>query len=852
MPEAVTDGPLAGLRVLDLGHYYAGPMAAMLLADQGADVVRVMRPEGPELPAPQHRVLNRNKRLLELDLATSEGREHARALALRADVVIESFRPGVMARHGLDRASLAQENPGLVTLSLPGFASSDTERASLQAWEGVVAAAASLFDTELRRHLNFPPLPIPAPICSAFGSLHGAIAVVAALVARERGHAGTHIEVPLVNAGLSTCTRTFVYDGGRLRVEPNGSSELPSAVAALALDPDDDEATRREKAAGLGALAPPIFTTHPYTSADGRRLMLMPIKPEMAERFFTILGLMVQLRSEGFVIESPWERIDLGSGNNLASSWTLTRENSLRVIECVQERIAREPADHWQATFAAAGIPVAYLRTREEWMRDPHVEAAGLIAPMNDGSTTIRASGTIADVTNRDGERPRFAAREPESVRHEAIATLFGEAEAKSPSTRTPDRREAREPTRKSDLLSGVRVLDLCNVVAGPNAAYTLAQFGADVVRVEPPKSFNLPMHLEWTLEVNQGKRSVILDLGTTPGREAFARLVRWADIVVHNRLDDVAERLGMTAAQLQAINSDVVVCQNSAFGGSIASAWDAVPGYDPMPNLATGLDAAAGSPEAPRAMTEIFADLMGGLGTGFASVLGLYQRETTGVAGAGRSSLVRGAHHYQLTELIDSGGTSLSDADRRDANEIWWQRLYACRDRWIFVGARSDRRAALAHVVTGREDADAEALENAIREKDASHWLELFAEHDIGCHRVLNLGELLDDPRPVDNDAADELAGGALEILRWDEHPSGLPLLLPAPAWVLIGTDRSYRRLQPTARVGAHTRDVLRELGYDEEKIDRLYSLRVAHDFLPAIGSPAAFFHQPERPRDE
>ena len=844
MSELASTGPLHGLRVLDLGHYYAGPMAAMLLADQGAEVVRVMRPEGPELPNAQHRVLNRNKKIVTIDLGSDAGRQRAQALAARADVVVESFRPGVMARHGLDHASLVEANPGLVHLSLPGFASHDAERAGIQAWEGVVSAAAALQATELRQRLGFPPLSIPAPICSAFASMHGAIAVAAALIARERTGSGTRIEVPLVNAGISTCTRSFVYDGGRLRAEITGSSTLPAPVAALALQPEDDEATRSEKMSGLGALAPPIFTTHPYLTADGRRLMVMPIKPEMAQRFFSILGLENQLKREGFAFESPWERIDLGEGNNLASSWTLSRERSLRVIECVQERIRSASGDHWQATFAAAGIPVAYLRTRKEWMTDPTVAAAGLVTQMADGNEPLHVSGVVADVTGPDGQRPQFVAREPEAVAESEIDTLFAGSGAA--------RASAEPHARKSVLLDGVKVLDLCNVVAGPNAAYTLAQLGADVVRVEPPRSFNLPMHLEWTLEVNQGKRSAILDLTTTPGREAFARLVEWADVVVHNRLDEVAERLGMTATQLQAIAPDVVVCQNSAFGGSVPSAWDAVPGYDPMPNLTTGLDAATGSAEAPRPMTEIFADLMGGLGTGFAATLGLYQRVKTGFAGEGRSSLARGAHHYQLTELIE-GATATSMSENGSAPApIWWQRPYACRDGWLFVGARADRTLDLANAVAGHDEAGEERLEAAFREKDRSHWIAVLAERDVGCHPILDLGDLLADPRPVDNASADERAEGALEILRWDDHPSGLPITLPAPAWVQIGSDHAYRRLHPTRRIGADTREVLRDLGYDEEEIERLVALRVAHDFLPAIGSTELFFHHPETPDDE
>ncbi len=226
-------GPLAGLDIVDFGHYFAAPIASMLLADQGANVVRVLAPSGPELPQPQHRVLNRNKRVVNLDLRTTDGRAAARTLAERADVVIESFRPGVMARRTLDYASLAPSNPGLVYLSLPGFASTDSARADIQAWEGVVSAASALYTTGLRQRLNYPPLYVPAPICSTFAAMHGAIAVLAAIAHRDRTGCGALLEVPLVNAGISTCTRSFVYDGGKLRAETSPTSELPAFLVTF-------------------------------------------------------------------------------------------------------------------------------------------------------------------------------------------------------------------------------------------------------------------------------------------------------------------------------------------------------------------------------------------------------------------------------------------------------------------------------------------------------------------------------------------------------------------------------------------------------------------------------------------
>src|SRR5918993_3031308 len=126
------DRPLAGLKVVELARILAGPWAGQLLADLGADVVKVERPVtgddtrgwGPPFvdgDAAYFLSLNRNKRSVTLDLATEDGRRAARRLALASDVVVENFRPGLMERFGLDHASLSEEHPRLVYCSLTAF-----------------------------------------------------------------------------------------------------------------------------------------------------------------------------------------------------------------------------------------------------------------------------------------------------------------------------------------------------------------------------------------------------------------------------------------------------------------------------------------------------------------------------------------------------------------------------------------------------------------------------------------------------------------------------------------------------------------------------------------------------------
>lgn len=163
--------PLSHVRVLDFGHYLAGPLVGMMLADLGADVIRIDPPAGPRWKDPAFDMLSRGKRALTLDLKTASGRDTALDLVRRADVVIENFRPGVMERLGLGQDALRQANADIVSLSLPGFASTDPELGRLAAWEAVVAARTGQYtDMGLNRRLmGINPSFTPLGLASAYG-----------------------------------------------------------------------------------------------------------------------------------------------------------------------------------------------------------------------------------------------------------------------------------------------------------------------------------------------------------------------------------------------------------------------------------------------------------------------------------------------------------------------------------------------------------------------------------------------------------------------------------------------------------------------------------------------------------
>lgn len=199
-------GPLTGIRVVDLSSVVMGPLATGLLADLGADVVKVEPPEGdglrhagylPEpLQGPLYEHLNRGKQLVVADLGTPEGREVVRELCRTADVFSTNIRPAALARAGLDYDVLAADNPRLVYLSMVGFGSGGP-KAGLAAYDDLMQAEAGLAWAIGATSDDGDPRYVPFNLCDRMVGVYAFGCINAALVARERTGLGQHVEVPM-------------------------------------------------------------------------------------------------------------------------------------------------------------------------------------------------------------------------------------------------------------------------------------------------------------------------------------------------------------------------------------------------------------------------------------------------------------------------------------------------------------------------------------------------------------------------------------------------------------------------------------------------------------------------------
>lgn len=209
-PAGPSPGPLAGVRVADFSRVLAGPYATMLMADLGADVIKIEPPRGddtrrwapplgPDGRPTYFAAANRNKRSVVLDLTDPADLERALRLATSADVVVDNFRPGVMARFGLDHASLAARKPRVITCSITGFGSGAGAR--LPGYDLLVQAVGGLMS--ITGPAAGPATKVGVALVDVITGLHALTGIQAALWERERSGHGQHVEVDLLSSLLS-------------------------------------------------------------------------------------------------------------------------------------------------------------------------------------------------------------------------------------------------------------------------------------------------------------------------------------------------------------------------------------------------------------------------------------------------------------------------------------------------------------------------------------------------------------------------------------------------------------------------------------------------------------------------
>ncbi|MGE4238880.1 CaiB/BaiF CoA transferase family protein [Ramlibacter sp.] len=391
------------------------------------------------------------------------------------------------------------------------------------------------------------------------------------------------------------------------------------------------------------------------------------------------------------------------------------------------------------------------------------------------------------------------------------------------------------------NVLEGVRVLDFGRFIAGPFCAALLADYGADVIRIDrvggSEDRFILPVTPDGDgavyLQVNRNKRSITLDLDRREGREVVRRLLQGADVVVANMPQRTLESLGLDYESLRRLKPDIILTAASAFG--IAPAVRDRTGFDGVAQCMSGAVHVSGDPHQPIKSMVPVVDYGTAMSSAMGTMMALYERKSSGMGQEVTGSLMQTALNMSSGHLIEEAVLRLDrSATRNRAPQYAPSDIFRVKDGWIMtqvVGtamfkrwSRMIGRPDLASDVRFDDDAK-RGLQGELLGGWMSEWcarytraeaLSLLAEARLPAGPVNSPREVLADP--------DIRAAGAFQPMKVDGIEEPVPFVSPPVS--LSRTPPAIRR--PAPKAGEHTDAILREIGYPDEAIDALRRSRV------------------------
>jgi crotonobetainyl-CoA:carnitine CoA-transferase CaiB-like acyl-CoA transferase len=798
-----------GLRVVELGQGLAGSMPGMILADNGASVVKVEPPWGDWTRAQSgSRMWNRGKRSVVLDLREPNDRDVAARLAERADVLIESFRPGVADRFGLSWSALGDRNPRLVYCSISGFGPASTY-ADLPGYEGVVAAVSGhmvgldVLSGAVPGQDRDAPIYTAVPVASFAAAQLATQGVLAALLAREETGQGDHVTTSLVQGLAAILMRQEMARGG--------DSEASSAAWA---------AKRATPAMNAGIEL--CFMT--ALCQDGRYIQMCARQDHHFRAWLRALDL------EDRLDDPRYARAPMG----------VERVEDVAALESeIRACMKTRPRDEWMRTFIELDVGADPFLTPDEFLAHPQMVENGRVVTVDDPEVgPCRQVGPLALFT---GAQP-FSSRPAPTLgehTHQVLAELE-ETEATELDGLRPDPAPRTGAAHRTAYpLAGITILEVAYFLAGPLAATLLAEMGARVVKVEPPGGEPARRLGLQATKLFHGKESVVLDLKRPEGTAALMELVERADVFLHSFRPGVAERLGIDPESLLARNPGLVYVYAASYGSKGPQAGRAA--FHSTPNALVGsgiLQAGRGN----RPVDDSYPDPGSALGVATAVMLGLHRRQRTGAGQVVETTMLATTGYTMSPHLVRYSGVPewrLPDEGQHGVSAL--QRLYQCSEGWVYVGCRSEPEwRALTATLEGtewcadgrfadgpsRDDHDDElagALAATLATRSAEVWWRQARAHDAPLVAVSVL--------PKDGWMEQE------KLLIEADHPAFGNYWRP-PA--KVDFERFPARLAPACAAGEHSRSILAELGYDREAIDRLAATGVTQEWRPPESDPA------------
>lgn len=791
---------LDGVRVVDLGWGIAGGYATKLLADAGADVVKVELPDGDPLrgysasfsPVDDHGplfgFLNTTKRGVVLDYRTAEGRDRLLELYASADLVIERSEPGALEALGVGWESLASQRPDATMVSVSNFGRGGPWSQRPANEFTLMAIAGS---TATRGQPGRIPFNAGGRIGEWMGGLTAAVAATAALRRARRTGIGDHVDLSLLETITPTCTNVQTLWGSF-----TGDYDTKALLEVPSVEPTRD-----------GYVGFCVFTGQQWQD-----FTVLVGQPEWADD--------PQLATMGGRI---------AAGESIAGAvrdWTSARTTEEVVRDAILLRIPVAPIGN------GANLPELDQFT-QRGVYVPH-PGGGFVQPRVPYRNT-----THPPVAFRPA--PRLG-QHTDDVLGQLGAGAGSDAAARPAGT---------DPTASADALplDGVRVVDMTAFWAGPYGTLVLAALGADVIHIESVQrpdgmrfgSARTPADDQWWEygptfhHANVGKRSVTLDLTRPEGMELLHKLIGVSDALVENFSPRVIDQFGLDWDTVSALNPRLVMVRMPAFG--LDGPWRNRVGFAQTMEQVSGMCWLSGYPDTAPQLARGPSDPLAGLHAAYAVICGLHARERTGGGSFVEATMVETALNAAAEQVVEYSATGhLMSREANHHPHACPQGVYSgCDGRQIALSVETDQHwegllAAVPELELDRVPASA-ALADRFAARHAfderlSRWCADLPAADV-VERLISFGvpaAELEISRGGDRNPQVNARGFYEPV----EHPLAGTHRFPAiPVRFGRQPDRWFTR--PAPMLGEHNAEVLGDLlGLDGDDLARLEAAQI------------------------
>ena len=768
-------GPLAGLRVVDCSTGTAGPRATGLLADYGADVIWVEPPGGDSLRAElavPYSVFNRGKRSIEIDLKSPSGHQQLLDLLATADVCVQSWRPGVAERLGIDWDALHAALPALVLTSITGFGPDGPHR-DLPGHESLVHAVVGT----TAEQAGHRPAPIyeGLPFASIGASYLAVIGTLSALHRRGLDGHGRHVETSLLDGALSYLAMQW-GDSDDESLTPQITPGAKRLVARTFRCSDDEYIGVHTAAVG----------------AFGRLIHVL----ELQDR--------VPVAADGTDMRIP-----------------LTPEESRVVMEEIPDIFLTQPRAVWLEKLLKADVCAIPALKPGEVFDEPQALFNEMVVEVDD--PVLGRVQQVGAPAKLPGFPPLVSRPAPTAGQHTQevlaeLATVTGPAVPTGP---------AQDDV---PVLDGLHVLDIGAYYAGPYSARLLADLGADVIKLETTLGDQLRGIARPFRSAQAGKRGIAVNLKDPELAPALRALVEWADVVGHNMRPGAAERLGMGYDAVKDIDPSTVYLYAPGWGsnGPDARRQSFAPMLSGYVGASHEVAGQFNDPLFPQGNEDPGNGLLGAVGV----LMALVSRQRTGKGEYVENSQLNAtmSHMAHVVRRVDDGevlGAMRLDPLQTGVSAL--DRLYETSDGWVAVALLDGQAPALGEVTgvdvagdplfatsAARKENDQElywALSEAFTGRTSAEWVE--ALRAVGIGAVVPTVE--NNNRSFHRDPENHRTGRVVEV----KHPKQGAVRELAHLIRISGATRAEHRLAP--ELGEHNEEVLLGLGYTREQLSEL-----------------------------